>query len=85
MALWDRGCRDKQPDMRDTKCPILSVIVYQEHMAGHSEAVLSEKRLVNGKVEVDYEEDIEAVPQKRDKMLGEVCVTVLRDEEGVDL
>ena len=61
MVLWDRGCRDKQPEMRDRICPILSVMVYQEHTAGHSEAVLSEKRLVKGRVEVDYEEDIEAI------------------------
>ena len=78
------GC-DTKPDVdacgevdacRNMACPNIPLIVYQ---FGDSEAVLLEKRLAHGIV------DFEAVSQKRDSMLHEVCVAAMRDEGRIDL
>ena len=86
------GC-DKEPDVdacgemdacRNMACPNIPVMVYHKHKFGDPEVVLLEKRLAHDMVEVDIE-DIEAVPQKCDHMLYEVCVAALRDEGRIDL
>ena len=89
--LWDEESEvgwDKEPDVdacgevdacRNIACPNISVMIYHKHKFGDPEAVLPEKRLAHGMVEVDVE-DIEAVSWKSDNMLHEVCVAAMRDE-----
>ena len=85
-GLWDREYRvswNEEPDveacgrvsicMSDKMWSVLLVIAYQEHKDGHCKPVLSEKRPVQGTVEVDIEEDMGA------------CVAALREERGIDL